>query len=165
MNLRDEQSDHTTEEKMSERACEQCPWRTSNQGKRTAWGFYTKENLRRLWRGLCGRRQQLQPQSCHLTDPSHEDHVKAGASEKATAKECPGSVIVMIRENNILGKYLEDAGGPDGFRLYSRERFGLNREAACWWTTRGIPLVGGPALPDVNDDSEIGVPDWLTARS
>ncbi len=148
---------------MTESACEQCPWRTSNQGKKTAWGFYTKANLKRLWRGLCGRLKALQPQSCHLTDPSNEDHVAAGASEGAKAKECPGSVIIMIRENHILNRYL-DEDGRRGFARYSRDRFGFNRDGACWWAARDIPLIGGPPMPKVLDDPEVGVPDWLVLR-
>ena len=75
--------------------CAQCPWRRSNQGKKHAFGFYTKANLRRLWNQVRGGGNA---QSCHLTDPSHPDHIAVGAKADSEARECPGSVIVVKRE-------------------------------------------------------------------
>ena len=72
--------------------CPRCPWRIANHGKRTPGGFYTKKNLQRLWSQV---RRGLKPQSCHMTDPSHPDHVAAGAPLSAQVHECPGSVALV----------------------------------------------------------------------
>src|ERR1700681_4104072 len=80
---------------MSEKPCDQCPWRLANQGKKHPFKFYTKQNLRRLWKEVRGGGNA---QSCHLTDPSHPNHVAVGAKSGAKAKECSGSVIVVLRE-------------------------------------------------------------------
>ena len=75
--------------------CEQCPWRTANHGKRHPGGFYRKDNLRRLWNQI--RKGGIQ--SCHPTDPTHEDHRQyAGAKPGAKPLECIGSVILVLRE-------------------------------------------------------------------
>ena len=91
--------------------CDQCPWRLANHGKKHKFGFYTKANLRRLWNQVRGGGTA---QSCHLTDPSHPDHVAVGAKPGATAQECPGAVILVLREvqrmadaNNVI-----DAAAP-----------------------------------------------------
>ena len=73
-------------------ACDQCPWRRSNHGKPTRGGFFRKDNLRRLWGQLRGASPDSMGgrQSCHLTDPSHPDHIEAGAKPDAKPRECPG---------------------------------------------------------------------------
>ena len=79
--------------------CAQCPWRVANHGKRTPWGFYRKDNLRRLWNQIRrgGRRQ-----SCHVSDPNHPDHRLAGAKEGSEPHECRGSLILIQRELRAL---------------------------------------------------------------
>lgn len=107
--------------------CPQCPWRVSNHGKRSPGGFYTKKNLRRLWGQI---RRGERAQSCHLTDPSHPDHVAAGAPENAQVRECPGSIALVAREL----KKLENAAD---WPTYKRENpRGLTLEGAFWWANR-----------------------------
>lgn len=143
------------------RACEQCPWRLSNHGKRHSGSFYTKANLKRLWNQI---RRGGKPQSCHLTDPSHPDHIAAGCKPGAETRECPGSVIVVTREikrmadeNNVVGE------GAVKRYLVDRPRHGLTKTGLRYWLIEriqfgGVKFFGGPKFPDVEDDPEIGLP-------
>lgn len=148
---------------MKTSACAQCPWRLSNHGKRHPHGFYTKKNLQRLWNQI---RNGGYPQSCHLTDPSHPDHIKVGAKPGAKAQECPGSVILIKREllslcskdhevdNDKLADYLRD------------KKHGLTKNGLRYWLLgRASQLAGTPfgdqPLPDVEEDPEIGLPEYL----
>lgn len=153
---------------MTKKACAQCPWRLANQGKRHPHRFYTKRNLTRLWNQIRGGGA---PQSCHLTDPSHPDHVKVGAPLGATPQECPGSVIVVLRE---LERMTGGNGGmvePEHVNRYvaSRPR-GLTRRGIVYWVVQriqmaGVPFFGESKLPDVDvDDAEIGLPAWMEER-
>lgn len=151
---------------MPKTACAQCPWRANNQGKPHRRGFYTKANLRRLWDGL---RTGQDPQSCHLTDPSHPDHLEAGAPENATPQECPGSVIIVMRELTEL------AGGVGGeitrerisAHFHDRPQSGFSVQGLNFWLVArmqlaGQPLIGGPPVPEVDvDDPEVLLPEWL----
>ncbi len=145
------------------KACAQCPWRLENQGKRHFGSFYSKVNLKRLWNQI---RRGGGVQSCHLTDPQHPDHILAGAKPGAEPKECPGSVIVVSRE---LRRIADKDGVLDnpGLKKYLKERkkFGLTRTGLQYWIMSriqlgGVPFVGGPKIPDVKDDPEIGLPKW-----
>lgn len=145
-------------------ACAQCPWRKSNHGKKHRFGFYTKANLRRLWNQI---RQGGGVQSCHLTDPSHPDHVAVGTKLDAKAQECPGSVIVVLRE---VGKMATDGVVDDvGLDRYRKNRKrGLTKTGILYWVVSrmqmgGVPFIGGPKLPTVHDDPEIGLPAELEA--
>jgi hypothetical protein len=144
--------------------CENCPWRLANQGKRTPWGFYTKTNLRRLWGQI---RRGGGQQSCHPTDPSHPDHIAAGAKEGSKARECPGSVILVLRE-------LKDASNessvltPESMNAYLKTRKnGITKSGFRYWILEriqmgGVPYFGGPKLPSVDvDDPEVGLPEEL----
>jgi len=144
--------------------CAQCPWRTANQGKRHFGSFYTKANLRRLWNQIRGGGSA---QSCHLTDPSHPDHIKAGAKGTSEAVECPGSVIVIKRE---LRKMADGNGTIDDVTLaqYKKTRKrGLTKTGILYWVVSriqfgGVPVVGNAKLPEVDDeDPEIGLPPFL----
>jgi hypothetical protein len=143
--------------------CEQCPWRRSNHGKRHRFGFYTKSNLRRLWKEI---RHGGGEQSCHLTDPSHPDHISVGAKPGASAQECPGSVVVVLRE---VKRMADDKGTvtSEGVQRYLQERKrGLTKAGIFYWVISrmqmgGVPMVGGAKLPAVADDPEIGLPKWL----
>lgn len=138
--------------------CEHCPWRVSNHGKRTPWGFYTKANLRRLW----GQVRRGGAQSCHPTDPSHPDHVAAGAKKGATPQECPSAVILVLRECERVASY--GNGGntidPDGIDRYlAAHKDGLTKSGILYWVVSriqfgGVPFLGGPKLPDVDMDEE-----------
>lgn len=144
--------------------CAQCPWRLSNQGKRHFGSFYTKANLRRLWNQVRGGGAK---QSCHLTDPSHPDHIKAGAKETSEAVECPGSVILINRE---LRKMSDENGviSDESLDRYRKTRKkGLMKTGILYWVVEriqfaGVPMVGGSPLPEVDaDDPEIGLPSFL----
>jgi hypothetical protein len=148
---------------MKSKACEQCPWRLANQGTRHAAGFYTARNLRRLWNQI---RKGGAAQSCHLTDPSHPDHVAAGAKPGATAQECPGSVVLVTRELNrikrLAGGAAVDAPHLDAYRR-ERPKHGLTRRGLTYWLVQRIVFgrLGGPPLPDVEDDPAIDLPAEL----
>jgi hypothetical protein len=141
---------------MSKTACDQCPWRASNQGKRNSFGFYTKANLTRLWNGL----RNGNSQSCHMTDPSHQDHIAAGAKPGSTARECPGSIILITREIEAIAgeKKCIDNEAIDRYRETRRK--GLTANGILYWIVQriqmaGVPFIGGEKLPDVKDDPEV----------
>lgn len=149
-----------------EKPCSQCPWRKSNQGKRTPWGFFTAKNLRRLWNQI---RSGGRPQSCHLTDPSNLDHVAAGAPANAKPKECPGSVILVLRE---VQRVVDIAAGepiePEHIDQYLKERpKGLKKKGLLYWMIARIqmgkmPFMSEGELPEVDvADVEIGLPAIL----
>lgn len=150
-----------------EGVCIQCPWRLANQGARHPSGFYTKKNLIRLWNQIRGGGW---PQSCHLTDPNHPDHVKAGCKPDATPRECPGSVVIVVRELlKLRGPDPEHAIEPEDCDRYlkDRRRHGLKRSGLLYWLLErvkfgGIPFFGGSKVPNVNlDDPAIGLPTYL----
>ena len=100
-----------TEMPTNQMPCQGCPWRIPNWGKPTKGGFYTKRNLLRLWNSL---RRGGRPQSCHMTDTSHPDHLAAGARDRVDGPhECPGSLVVVQRELNRLLE-LSDGDMVDG---------------------------------------------------
>jgi len=145
--------------------CAQCPWRKENQGKRHFGSFYSKKNLTRLWNQVRGGGNQ---QSCHLTDPTHPDHVTAGAKEDSTPRECPGSVILICRE---LRK-IETLGGGEitveATEEYWRTRKrGLTKNGMRSWLIQRVkfghvPLLGGPPMPEVDEnDQTIGLPEEM----
>lgn len=146
--------------------CPQCPWRKVNQGKRHFGGFYSKANITRLWNQI---RKGGAPQGCHLTDPSHPDHVRAGCPADAQARECPGSVILIRREIRDIAQmgaeknYIDD----QAIDAYLKKRkTGLTNKGILYWLILryqfgGTPLGDRP-LPDVNeDDVDIDLPAYL----
>ena len=144
--------------------CPQCPWRTANHGKRSRGSFYTKRNLRRLWNQIRGGGKI---QSCHLTDPSHPDHIEAGASPDAKVHECTGSIILVIRE---IDKLREIAQGepvtPEHVELYLEQNpDGIKRRGMPYWLLQRIQfandlLPGHESIPNAPQElvqsSEIG---------
>lgn len=144
------------------KACSGCPWRTSNQGTRSPGGFYTRSNLTRLWNQV---RRGGKPQSCHMTDPSHPDHIAAGCKEGATARECPGSVLLVLREVAAMA----DDGVVDGVSVkrYLKERKrGLTKTGIAYWVMSriqfgGVPFIGGPRMPEVEEDEGVSLPGFL----
>lgn len=153
-----------TEGTLTRKPCDQCPWRRANQGKRHKFGFYTMSNLRRLWNQI---RKGGGVQSCHLTDPSHPDHVAVGAKECAKALECPGSVIVVLRE---IGTMANAEGVVDGSDLPAyfkrRKKHGLTKTGVLYWCVSrmqmgGVPFFGGPKMIDVEDDPAVGLPESM----
>jgi hypothetical protein len=134
--------------------CSECPWRIANHGKKHKHGFYTKANLARLWREI---RAGGQGQSCHPTDPSHPDH---GAKPDTETRECPGSVILVLRELQRLN----DVGGVEEYRKIRRK--GLTRDGILYWGLARlklghVPLIGAGKLPTVTNDPEIDLPSYL----
>ena len=114
--------------------CEQCPWRRSNHGKRSPGGFYSQKNLRRLWSEI---RSGGGFQTCHLTDPSHPDHVAAGAPQEAKPRECLGSLVLVAREIEVLEKTV-GAGGT--YQDYTRGRHAPLTLNAIAWLAMGRPF-------------------------
>ena len=118
--------------------CAACPWRVSNHGTRHPHGFYTKRNLQRLWNQI---RRGGRAQSCHPTDPGHPDH---GAKPEAEAKECVGSVILVMREM----KAIQDDGGDgpaiDRYLERSKKTKGLTRDGLNYFSVRSTM---DPKLP------------------
>lgn len=146
--------------------CARCPWRLANQGKKHPFQFYSAANLRRLWNQI-RKADGGDAQSCHMTDPSHPDHVAAGAKPGAKAQECPGSVILVKRE---LRRMADEKGviSPEGWQRYRQKRpkRGLTKTGMQWWAVARIAfagsILGGPKLPEVDiDDPEIGLPPTL----
>lgn len=141
------------------RPCQHCPWRAANHGKKTPWGFYTRANLQRLWNQI---RRGGNPQSCHPTDPSHPDHIAAGAKPGSKPIECAGSVILVYREFEKL----QNCGGGEINeqalkRYFVEHRDGLTKSGILYWVVSryqfgGVPFIGGPKLPEV-DILEAGI--------
>lgn len=147
--------------------CDQCPWRKSNQLKKHKYGFFSKANLTRLWRGI----RTGNTMSCHKTDTGHPDHVACGAKGDQPV-ECAGAVIVALQEC----EYLAGSDGhvtPERQEQYKakhgRRRFTM--DAVMYWIfariqMAGVPFVGGTPLPSVKvDDPAIGLPDFLKPES
>lgn len=153
--------------------CAQCPWRISNHGKPHPGGFYTRRNIKRLWNQI---RSGGRPQGCHLTDPSHPDHIAAGCAPNAKAQECPGSVILIKRElltltNSVGLVKQDDAHVVDDAKLvaYLRDtsKRRLTRHGMIYWLVKrasafaGTPFGDRP-LPDCDEnDPEIGLPEYI----
>ena len=140
--------------------CDQCPWRVANHGKRHPGGFYRKDNLRRLWNQI---RKGGRLQSCHPTDPSHEDHRQyAGAKPGAKPLECIGSVILILREmryaDTLDGDTTAGELSPTDFDRYmaeTKQRKGLTRDGLLYQGfSRALPrpLGDGTPLPAVNEE-------------
>lgn len=92
------------------------------------------------------------------------NHVAVGAKLGATARECPGSVVVVLRELQRCAAYDGGMLSSGAIALYLRERpHGITRMGIIYWAvTRislaGVPFIGGIALPTVNtDDPEVGL--------
>ena len=132
--------------KSQKNPCAQCPWRRENQGKRHPHGFYTKRNLLRLWNGL---RTGKKPQSCHLTDPNHPDHIAVGCKPDSKPVECIGSVALLARELEHLGTLAPgDVIEPEHVDRYlaeSKSRRGLTK-AGLMYLLIERNLIG-PAIP------------------
>lgn len=160
----------TDDPKQHSSPCSACPWRITNHGRRSPWGFYTRKNLKRLWNQIRGASSdgECRPQSCHPTDPGHPDHIEAGAKPGSTPKECPGSVILVYREIEALIACSEATATkpreitPEGIDKYVREyKDGLTKRGILYWVLEriaygGKPFIGGPKLPAV-DINEAGI--------
>ena len=127
--------------------CPQCPWRVANHGKRTPGGFHTKRNRTRLWNQI---RKGGAPQGCHLTDPSHPDHIAAGAKEDSTPRECLGSVALVVRELEFMKTLAPgDTITPehvDAYLAVSKERKGLTQSGIAYVLMER--QIFGPSIPN-----------------
>jgi hypothetical protein len=128
--------------------CSGCPWLAVNQGTRTAHGWYTKANLRRLWAGL----RNGERMTCHPTDPANEPLPGQPAVPAGVAtRECTGALVLVQRELQRLNDTCE-AGGT--FADYRRAHpKGLTFRGAMSWV--GDVLIHLPgelevAKPDLN---------------
>ncbi|MCI0421498.1 MAG: hypothetical protein L0312_20115 [Acidobacteria bacterium] len=146
-------------------ACEHCPWRLANQGKRHRFGFFTRANLTRLWNQL---RRGASGQSCHPTDPNHPDHVASGAKPGSTPRECAGSIVLIMRELlSIRGKRNEVTPETIDRYLAKRKKHGLTKKGILYWLVQRLKLgrvafIGKGPLPSVDvDDLAIGLPAYL----
>lgn len=75
-------------------------------------------------------------QTCHLTDPSHPDHVDAGAAVSATPHECAGSLALVVREIEKFENIIQE-GYEDPYKEYKkRNSRGLSREGFYYWMMR-----------------------------
>lgn len=95
--------------------CKGCPFLRSNHGKKTAEGFYTVKNLRRLWSGVRTGEIMI----CHSTDPNaHETgspaHPKPGQIKKGNERVCLGALFLYRREEKLMAE-LRD------FKLYRKD--------------------------------------------
>lgn len=144
----------------SPRACSQCPWRLSNQGKRHPGGWYTKANLRRLW----GRLRQGDPMTCHPTDP--ENPLPPGfnpPAEGVKTTECAGALTLQQREVTHFQDICKEDPRGNALRTYKqRHPGGMTRNGLMAVVERelfgGVPLLGcGSKMtrPNLND-REIG---------
>jgi len=133
--------------------CEQYPWQIANHGKRHPGGFYRKDNLRRLWNQI---RKGGGTQSCHPTDPSHQDHRQyAGAKPGARPLECLGSVILVLREMRYADTLDGDTTAGElsvtDFERYmaeTRQRQGLSRDGLLYHGfERAMPRPFGDGTP------------------
>ena len=146
-------------------ACDDCPWRRSNAGRKTKGGWYTKKNIRRLWAGL--RSGDAPGMTCHPTDADHDTEDGSQAVPDGTqAKECYGSLLLVGREMNSFSGLCETAAAGQGFKLYKSLRpKGLTRYGLMHWTERfmlGHTIFGGniPLPRTFDEDADIQHPDF-----
>lgn len=134
--------------------CAQCPWRTSNHGKRHPDGWFTITNRKRLWAQL----RRGEAMTCHPTDP--ENPLPAGTRavpDHVTTRECAGAIILQQRELDILQREYPD------FRAYRRARpMGLTRDGFASMVSRllfgGVPVIGGPKVSKPNLNESVSHP-------
>lgn len=147
------------------RACQYCPWRIANQGKRHPNGWYTKTNLRRLWAGL--RTGEAPGMTCHPTDPNNlvPDSWPVKPKAGVTTVECSGALLLVQRElrlyERLVAKY--DRAATKRYRVLHPR--GLTTTGAFFWAgARGTfagTVVGGAPMPVIEDDPDVGYPDAL----
>jgi hypothetical protein len=145
------------------RPCAQCPWRTRNQTCRDRHGFYSLENLRRLWDGL----RDGERMACHPTDPEMAEF--AGYEKTATrerTRECAGALVLIQRElhrvqaatrtsrrGGALARYAKAVGE----RAMTREGIAAHAFALLAGRT---PLCGGVEVRQVDlNEPDITMPD------
>lgn len=129
--------------KQRSEACLECPWRRSNHGKRTAGGFYTKRNLRRLWTGI--RTGKAPGMSCHVADERGCKATDADAPADLGAESsavCQGALVLMARELHLLS-----ALGQDRYQALPGPRLTSTGAASAL----NALVFGGLTLPEHDD--------------
>lgn len=140
------------------KACDACPWRKSNQGKRHPGGWYTKKNLRRLWGGL--RSGEADGMTCHPTDPRNPvpEGMKAAPVDARTF-ECYGALLLVAREVKLGEKLCTTHSNAFG-EYRKRRPKGLTRRGFSHWISRFV-FGGDPPLPKVfTEDVAVQHPDF-----
>ena len=129
-------------------ACQDCPWRKSNQGKPHPHGWFTKKNLQRLW----GKIRDGETMSCHRTDPNNvvPDGGKPVPGGTIPA-ECAGMALLVQRELRRLE--------PDPLG-YDRRSPNLSKRGILYWAfSRCGPLagtvVGGVPMLLIEEDPDV----------
>jgi hypothetical protein len=110
--------------------------------------------VQRLWNGI----RRGNPQSCHPTDPNHPDHIAAGAKPGSEPQECPGAVILVLRECETMARYGRDGNTVDDqaiTRYLRAHKDGLTKSGILYWVVQriqfgGVPFFGGAKLPQVD---------------
>ena len=141
-----------------EEPCAACPWRVSNRGKPSPkvegerFGWYTPQNLKRLWGGL----REGDPMTCHPTDPAMRQANGGYVKPETVTYECTGATILQQREFQIAEDYLR---GKKTINDYRRERpKGLSKTGIRAIAERlifgGVPMIGGAKMgrPDLNQE-------------
>lgn len=128
--------------------CAQCPWRTTNHGKRHPDGWYTVANRARLW----ARLRRGDDMTCHPTDPENPVPEGTRAVPEATqTRECAGAIILKQRELWYFQEVYKSLAA------YRKARpSGLTRDGLAEMVSRmlfgGVPMIGGAKVstPDLN---------------
>lgn len=152
--------------------CKSCPWRISNQGsKPDPHGFFTKSNLRRLWKGLRDGARM----SCHPTDPRMAEFAGyESLASRDTTHECAGALTIVQREFMKFQELAEaDPKSKKTLQQY-RKLYpkGLTRYGLVGIYERFVfgnsGLAGvGMSWPDLND-TEIGydvLGEWVKRQA
>lgn len=132
--------------------CKSCPWLLTNQGRRTAHGWYTKANLQRLWAGL----RRGERMTCHATDPDNQPLPGSpDVPEGVVTRECTGALVLVQRELQRVADDLESGGNLSVYRRQNpkgltREGMGLHLMNLQWGGA--MPGTLAMAKPNLNDE-------------
>lgn len=131
------------------KVCETCPWLTKNHGKEHPAGWYTTNNLRRMWNGL--RSGKCPGVVCHASDPDQKDYGGI-APIKLTVerRQCAGAILAV-------GKHVDklNAAAKTGGLALQAYKDGhaapLTRRGMVYWIER---VMSGtvPAVEDRRDE-------------
>lgn len=147
--------------------CDQCPWRTANQGSpNDPHDFYTPANLARLWKGL----REGERMSCHPTDSRMaEFEGYEHTADLGLLSECTGSLILAQRELWKFQQICEaDPAPPNGKAeaIYRKANpKGLTRRGMIANVERLLWVPNGPN-PELNQAGIGYAPlgDWEAVR-
>lgn len=120
--------------------CSDCPWRTSNHGRRHADGWFTKRNRERLWAGI----RRGEHMSCHPSDP-----MMTSGREDDDVRPCAGAFVLVMREFHA---FQHDHTGDAAAYVRAHPR-GLTKVGLFRWVERiffGVGLLPGGPRPYPN---------------